>query len=48
MSPIKTDYKWIKNFRDFVDEYAEEKGITVEEALEEEQVKVTWRYYTEL
>ena len=48
MSAIETDYRWNKDFRDYVDKYATKHGITVEEALTHAEVREVWRYYTEL
>ena len=48
MPPIQTDYRYIKPFRDYVDKYAKQNNITVQQALEHEQVRQVWRYYTEL
>ena len=48
MTPIQNDYKWLKNFREYVDKYAKQHDITPEEALEHEVVRRAWRYYTEL
>ena len=48
MPPIENDYRWNKDFREYVDKYAEHHGITVKEALSHEDVRQSWRYYTEL
>lgn len=48
MKPIENDYKWLKDFREYVDKFAKQNGITPEEALEHEVVRQVWRYYTEL
>ena len=48
MKPIENDYKWLKDFREYVDKFAKQHDITPEEALEYEVVRQAWRYYTEL
>lgn len=48
MKPIENDYKWLKDFREYVDKFAQQHDITPEEALEHEVVRQVWRYYTEL
>ena len=48
MPPIQSDYKWNKDFRDYVDKFAAKHEITVEEALTHAEVREAWRYYTEL
>ena len=49
MNPImQNDYKFVKPFRDFVDKYAEENHITTDQALEQDNVKMVWKRYTEL
>lgn len=48
MTPIENDYKWNKNFREYVDKYAKNREITVKEALTHAEVREVWRYYTEL
>ena len=45
---IKNDYRYIKQFRDFVDKYAKENHITTDQALKQEDVKMEWKQYTEL
>lgn len=45
---VKNEYCWNRRFREYVDKYAKEHGITPEEALEYEDVRREWRYYTEL
>lgn len=41
-------YKFINQFRDFVDKYAEENHITTDQALEQDNVKMMWKQYTEI
>ena len=48
MKPIENDYKWLKEFRDYVDKFAKNREITIEEALTHAEVRQAWRYYTEL
>ena len=48
MKPIQTDYRYLKDFREYVDRYAKQNDITPQQALEHEKVRQVWRYYTEL
>ena len=45
---IQNDYKYIKPFRDFVNKYAEENQMTTDQALEQDNVKIMWKRYTDL
>ena len=45
---MQNDYKYISQFRDFVDKYAKENYITTDQALEQDNVKMVWKQYTEL
>ena len=47
-SAIHNDYKYISQFRDFVDKYAKENHITTDQALKQDNVKMVWKRYTEL
>lgn len=44
---MQNDYRYIKSFRDFVDKYAEDNHITIDQALEQDNVKIVWKQYTE-
>lgn len=45
---IEREYRFNKNFRRYVDKYAEKHGITAEEALKHEIVRQVWLQYTEV
>lgn len=42
------EYKYNKQFRDYVDKYCKTYNLTVEEALKHELVKQVCKYYTEV
>lgn len=42
------EYKFNKNFREYVDKYCRTYGITVDEALQHELVKQVCLMYTEV
>lgn len=45
---MQNDYKYISQFRDYVDKYAEDNHITTDQALEQDNVKMAWKQYTDL
>ncbi len=45
---IENEYRHNKRFRVYVDEYCEENGLTLEQALKRDEVKRMFRYYTDL
>lgn len=45
---IEKEYRFNANFRRYVDRYAENRGITVEEALKHEIVRQKFLMYTEV
>lgn len=45
---IEKEYRFNANFRRYVDRYAENHGITVEEALEHAMVREAFQYYREV
>lgn len=45
---IENEYRHNKKFREYVDRYCIEKGITVEQALKEEAVRGEFWRYTEV
>ncbi len=45
---IENEYQFNTKFRDFVDKYCADKGITVDQALESETVRGEFRRYTEV
>ena len=45
---LENEYRFNKRFRDYVDRYCAEKGVTVEQAFEDEVVKGEFRRYTEV
>lgn len=44
---IQKEYEINNNFRDYVDKYAKERNISVEEALEHKLVEQAYCYYKE-
>ena len=45
MNLICNEYKFNKNFKNFVDEYCKKNGCTREDAFKDEQIKrIFWRY----
>ncbi|WP_160560353.1 hypothetical protein [Parablautia muri] len=44
----ENEYRYNKAFRDFVDGYCAEHGTTVEEALQQDEVKHACLYYTDV
>ena len=45
MNLICNEYKFNKNFKNFVDEYCKKNGWTKEDAFKDEQIKrIFWRY----
>lgn len=45
---IENEYRHNKRFRQAVDRYCEKNSLTVEQALEHEEVKRMFRYYSDL
>lgn len=45
---IENEYRYNSRFRCFVDGYAAEHGLTVEEALKHRQVREAFQHYREL
>ena len=48
MGLIENEYRHNIRFRRFVDRYCEENGLTVEQALERDEVKRAFWHYTEV
>lgn len=45
---MQNEYRFNKRFRDYVDKYAADHGITPEKALERAEVQQAARFYTEV
>lgn len=45
---IRNEYVHNKKFRDYVDKYARNHGITVDEALEHELIRQAFLMYTDV
>ncbi len=45
---LENEYRYNKNFRDYVDKYCKTYGYTVEEALTHELVRQAFLLYTEV
>lgn len=45
---LHNEYHFNRRFREYVDKYAAEHGITLEEALETADVQQAARFYTEV
>ena len=48
MNLIKNEYKFNKIFKQYVDEYCERNGCTLEDAFKDEQIKRKFYMYTEV
>lgn len=48
MKNILNEYRFNRKFREYVDEYCKENGISVEDALSQEKVKNICRHHTEV
>lgn len=48
MGLIENEYRHNIRFRRFVDRYCEENGLTLEQALERDEVKRAFWHYTEV
>lgn len=48
MINVSNEYKFNTNFKKYVDEYCKENNITVDEALNCEEVKRVCLYYTDV
>ena len=48
MNLIKNEYKFNKNFKQYVDEYCEKNGCTLEDAFNDENVRRKFYMYTEV
>lgn len=44
---IKNEYRHNKSFREYVDRYSNQCGISVDEALKHELVRQVYLYYTD-
>ena len=45
---VENEYRHNKAFRDYVDTYRSEKGLTIEEALAQEEIKRACLHYTDV
>lgn len=45
---VENEYRHNKAFRDYVDTYCKEKGITPDEALNQEEIKRACLHYTDV
>lgn len=45
---LENEYRFNKRFREYVDKYCAEKGITVDQAFEDETVKGEFLRYSEV
>ena len=44
---VKNEYRHNQKFREYVDRYSDQRGISVDEALKHELVKQVYLYYTD-
>ncbi len=45
---LENEYRYNKNFRDYVDKYCKTYNVTIEQALKSELVRQAYLYYKEV
>lgn len=45
---LENEYRYNQKFKDYVEKYRKDRGITVEEALKHQQVKDVCRHYSDV